>query len=268
MHSALGKVYDSVQSSTEKMSSFQNIFRTPKLRGQWGEANLEYLLTQVYPNERILRQHAFQGGAVVDFVIKLPNDLLLPIDAKFPLETYVAYAEEEDEQIRRQKMQLFVRSVKDEIDSIASKYIRPEEGTVDRALLFIPAESVYYDIMFSLKDVGISEHAHKKHIVLVSPNTLNLTLSVFEHWFKDIELSQRTGEIMRRLGGVVVDSKKLHESFTKIGKHIDNTKSAYDSSTKRLELLTNRVKKVLYLGDKKIAASDAVDELEEAQDLK
>lgn len=251
MQENLGRVYESVQSSTDKMSAFQNIFKTPKLRGQWGEANLEYLLTQVYPSSRILHQHYFKSGEAVDFAIKLPNDLILPIDSKFPLETYVSYAEEEDEQTRRQKKQNFVRRVKDEISSIASKYIKPEEGTVDRAILFVPAESVYYDIMFSLKDAELAQYAYKKHVVLASPNTLNLTLSVFEHWFKDIELSKKTGEIMKRLGGVVVDAEKLGDNFEKIGKHIDNTKSAYESTSKRLGLLTDRVKKVIKLGDKK-----------------
>jgi len=141
MQSQMREVHQTVQQSTERMNAFQNIFKTPKLRGQWGEANLEYLLSQTFAPEQFRRQHYFKDGEAVDFALCLPNDLLLPIDAKFPMETYVAYAEEEQEALRNQHMQAFARRVKAEVDAIAAKYIRPEEGTTDLALMFVPAEA-------------------------------------------------------------------------------------------------------------------------------
>ncbi|OGF61756.1 hypothetical protein A2926_02830 [Candidatus Giovannonibacteria bacterium RIFCSPLOWO2_01_FULL_44_40] len=243
------QVHKSVENSVDKMSSFQNIFKTPKLRGQWGEANLEYILSQVYPEERILKQYQFKNGEAVDFAIKLPNDFLLPIDSKFPLETYISYAEESVESAKTPKMQVFIRRVKEEIDSISAKYIKPEENTTNRAIMFVPAEAVYYDIMFSLTDAELVEYASKKGVVLASPNTLNMTLSVFEHWFRDITVSKKTQEIIKRLGTILLDGKRLGESYDKLGKHITNVKSSYDETGKRIELLTERVDKVITIGE-------------------
>ncbi len=244
----LRNVFDSIKTSNEKMSSFQDIFKTPKLRGQWGESNLEYLLEQTYSRERILKQHYFKDGNPVDFAIKLPNNLLLPIDSKFPMEVFTSYVEETNASEKSRKKQLFVTAVKKEIDSISSKYIKPEESTTEIALLYIPAEAVYYEIMFSMKEEDVVEYSQKKKVQLVSPNTLKLSLTVIEHWFRDITVTKETREIIKRLAVVLQDSKKLSESFVKLGKHIDNVKGAYDDSEKRVELLSGRVEKVISIG--------------------
>ena len=178
------------------------------------------------------------------------------MDAKFPLETYVTYAEESDEQLKVQQMQLFARRVKEEIDAVAAKYIRPEEGTADLALLFIPAEAVYYDILFGLRDSGLHDYAWKKRVIITSPNTLMITLAAIQHWYRDITVSKRTQEIRKRLGTIIGDSKKLAESYEKLGKHIENTKSAYEASGKRIELLTGRVERVIALEEEHPSTED------------
>ena len=251
MQGNLEKVFESVKSSTEKMSSFQDIFKTPKLRGEWGESSLKYLLDQTYPVQRILKQHHFRNGEAVDFAIRLPNDLILPIDSKFPSDVYSAYVEEENENIKTQKKAVFLRRVKEEIDAISSKYIRPEEGTTDFALLYVPAEKIFYDLMFDLKEAELNEYSQKKKVIITSPNTLYLTLSVVEHWFRDMTVAKETQEIIKRLNTILIDGQKLSESFSRLGKHIDNVKSSYDDSGKRLELLSGRVKKVIAIGDGK-----------------
>ncbi|MEK7115604.1 MAG: DNA recombination protein RmuC, partial [Patescibacteria group bacterium] len=108
MQGDLRNVFDSIKISSEKMTSFQDIFKTPKLRGQWGESNLEYLLEQTYSRERVLKQHYFKDGNPVDFAIRLPNDLLLPIDSKFPMEVFTSYAEEIVQTEKLRKKQLFI----------------------------------------------------------------------------------------------------------------------------------------------------------------
>ena len=251
MQGNLEKVFESVKSSTEKMSSFQDIFKTPKLRGEWGESSLKYLLDQTYPVQRILKQHHFRNGEAVDFAIRLPNDLILPIDSKFPSDVYSAYVEEENENIKTQKKAVFLRRVKEEIDAISSKYIKPEEGTTDFALLYVPAEKIFYDLMFDLKEAELNEYSQKKKVIITSPNTLYLTLSVVEHWFRDMTVAKETQEIIKRLNTILIDGQKLSESFSRLGKHIDNVKSSYDDSGKRLELLSGRVKKVIAIGDGK-----------------
>ncbi len=250
MEGNLRNVFDSIKTSNDKMSSFQDMFKTPKLRGQWGESSLKYLLEQTYSRERVLEQHYFKNGNPVDFVIKLPNDLLLPIDSKFPMEVFTPYAEELDPSEKSRKRQVFITAVKKEIDSIASKYINPGESTLDFALLYVPAEAVFYEIMFSMKDDDLVEYAQKKSIRLVSPNTLRLTLSVIEHWVRDITVYKETKEIRKRLSTILQDGEKLSKSFSVLGKHISNVQGAYQDSGERLNLLTGRVEKVIAIKSK------------------
>ena len=250
MEGNLRNVFDSIKTSNDKMSSFQDMFKTPKLRGQWGESSLEYLLEQTYSRERVLKQHYFKSGNPVDFAIKLPNDLLLPIDSKFPMEIFKPYADEVVPEEKLRKKQLFIAAVKKEVDSIASKYINPAESTIGFALLYVPAEAIYYEIMFSMKDDDLVEYAQRKSVQLVSPNTLKLTLSVIEHWVKDITVNKETKEILKRLNVILQDGKKLSDSFTKLGKHISNVQGAYNDSGERLNLLTTRVEKVITIGNK------------------
>lgn len=248
MEGNLRNVFDSIKVSNEKMSSFQDIFKTPKLRGQWGETNLGYELEQTYSPERILKQYYFKDGSAVDFVIKLPNDLLLPIDSKFPMEVFTPYAEEIDPSLKLRKRQVFVAAVKKEVDAIASKYINPDESTIEFALLYVPAEAVFYEIVFSMREDDLVNYAQRKRVQLVSPNTLKLTLSVIEHWVRDITVNKETKEILKRLNTILQDGKKLTESFGKLGKHITNVQGAYSDSGDRLKLLTGRVEKVISIG--------------------
>ena len=104
--------------------------------------------------------------------------------------------------------------------------------------------------MFSMKDDDLVEYAQRKSVQLVSPNTLKLTLSVIEHWVKDITVNKETKEILKRLNVILQDGKKLSDSFTKLGKHISNVQGAYNDSGERLNLLTTRVEKVITIGNK------------------
>jgi len=250
MEGNLRNVFDSIKTSNEKMSSFQDMFKTPKLRGEWGQSNLKYELEQMYSSERVLAQHYFTSGEAVDFVLKLPNDLLLPIDSKFPMEVFKPYWDEINPVEKEKKQRSFIQAVKREVDSVADKYIKPDEATVDFALIYVPAEAVFYEIMFSMKDDGLMEYAHKKRVRFVSPNTLRMTLSVIEHWVSDITLNKETKEIRKRLATILQDGKKLADSYRVLGKHISNVQSAYTDSGDRLRLLTGRVENVITIGEK------------------
>lgn len=250
MESNLKNVHESIRNSSERMSSFQDMFKTPKLRGQWGESNLKYELEQTYSPDRVLKQHYFKSGEAVDFAIKLPNDLLLPIDSKFPMDVFRNYCDEESPSERIRKQQVFIHAVRKEVDSVAAKYINPEEATVDFALIYVPAEAVFYEIMFSMKDEGLMDYAYRKKVRFVSPNTLRMTLSVIEHWVRDITVNKETREILKRLGTILQDGKKLSDSFRILGKHIGNVQTAYSDSGDRLRLLTGRVENVISIGEK------------------
>jgi DNA recombination protein RmuC len=248
-----------VQEAMKDISSFQEIFRSPKLRGQWGEASLEHILSEYFPKEFYTRQHLFSSGEQVDAVLKLPNRQLLPIDAKFASDNFERMIEAKPQEKKDLCRKKFVQDVKLNIDKIASKYILSSEGTVDYALMYIPAEAIFHSIMFELRDEDISEYARKKKVVLTSPNTIYLTLRAIEHWFKDTQISRRTQEILRRLNRIQQDAGKLMEGFRKLGGHLRNATSAYDNSEKRLSLFGERVEKLTELeGPRQLKRGESV----------
>ena len=245
LHEGLKGMHDSVKS----VVSFQDLFRNPKLRGQWGEMSLEASLAQYFPKDRYLIQHYFSSGEAVDAALRLPNDILLPIDSKFNWDNFQKLVNADNEIHKDGYRKLFYSDVKKKIDEISSKYILPAEGTTDFALMFVPAETVYYEMINNMKDVDIADYARKKKVILVSPNTFALSVSAIQHWYRDVHINQKTQSIIKKLEGIVADSAKLADNFRKLGSHLSNAQSAYEDSEKRLELMTDRVSKVIKIGE-------------------
>lgn len=237
-----------VQEKVKQVSSFQEIFRSPKLRGIWGEASLQSVLGQYFPKEMYQMQYYFKTGEAVDAVLKLPNGLVLPIDSKFNWENFEKMVNAESDINRDIHKKVFYADVKKKVEEIASKYILPSESTTDLALMYVPAETVYYEIINNVKDADIPAYARSKKVILVSPNTFYLTVTAVLHWFKDVEFSKQTKEIMKKLDRVVIDGGKLADDFRVLGKHLGNAQSAYTESENRLSLMVDRVKNVIELG--------------------
>jgi len=227
-----------VQDAMKGISSFQEFFKSPKIRGQWGEASLEHVLGQFYPRELFSIQHYFKSGNIADAVLKLPNEKLIAIDAKFPFDNFRAMIED------RSYEKKFIEDVKKQIVDISNKYILPQEGTIDFAIMYIPAEAVYYEINM-IKNVDLASFAHSKKIILTSPNTIFLALSAIEHWFKDVQVSKKTQDILKRLSRIQQDGNKLYDGYRVLGKHLSNAQSSYNDNEQRLTFLTNRVERLL-----------------------
>jgi DNA anti-recombination protein RmuC len=115
--------------------------------------------------------------------------------------------------------------------------------------MFVPAETVYYEMINNVKEVDIAEYARKKKVMLVSPNTFALSVSAIHHWYKDLQINSQTQSIIKKLERVVADSVKIADDFRKLGNHISNAKSAYDESEKRLGLMVGRVQDVIKIGE-------------------
>lgn len=239
-----------VQESVKNVSSFQDIFKSPKLRGTWGEASLEAALNQYFSRDMYKLQYYFKSGEAVDAALNLPNNLILPIDSKFNWENFEKMVNAETDMNKEIYRKSFYGDVKKKIDEIAAKYILPSEGTTDLALMYVPAETVYYEMINNIKDVDIPNYARAKKVFLVSPNTFALSVSAIRHWFKDVQINQQTKEIMKRLDRIATDGGKLADDFRKLGNHISNARSAYDDSEKRLSLMVDRVKNVIEIGEK------------------
>lgn len=247
----LSESLKSVHESVKGISSFQDIFKAPKLRGIWGEASLEASLAQYFPKDRYKLQYYFKSGEAVDAIMRLPNDLLLPIDSKFNWENFEKMVNADNDIAREQYKKTFFSDVKKKIDEIASKYLLPSEGTTDFALMYMPAETVYYEIINNIKDVDLPAYAMGKKVFLVSPNTFMLSVSAISHWLKDVQLNKQTKDIMKRLERIALDGRKLGDDFKRLGKHLSDARGSYDDTEKRLDLMIDRVQNVIEVGDEK-----------------
>jgi DNA recombination protein RmuC len=233
-----------VQETMKSISSFQEIFRSPKLRGQWGEATLAHILSEYFPKELYESEYLFSSGEKVDFILKLPDKKLLPIDAKFSSDNFLRIIKAKTEEEKNFFQKKFIQDVKFNIDKIAAKYILPSEKTVDYGLMYIPAEAIFHYILFELREENLGEYTRKKKVILTSPNTIYLTLKSIESWFRDTQISRQTQEILKRLDKIQQDSVKLMEDFRKLGNHLKNASSAYDNSEKRFTLFSEKVERL------------------------
>lgn len=233
---------------SKDISSLQSLLRAPKFRGEIGETLLENLLSEVLPKEFFELQYRFKNSDTVDAVIKLA-DKLVPVDAKFPLENFqrllVAVSQEEKQSYRKK----FIGDVKSRIDEIASKYILPQEDTYDFALMYIPAENVYYEII--IKE-NLLSYALQKKIIPVSPNTFYAYLQIICLGLKGLKIEENAKEILKNLSGLTNEIDKLKEDFELLGSHLNNASRKYDDSHRRIDRLSD---KLINIQDKKFIDS-------------
>ncbi len=219
------------------ISSLQEILRAPKLRGGLGEFFLEDLLGQILPPQHFSMQHGFRSGEKVDAVIKLGASLV-PVDAKFPLENFKRLLEATSDDERSRAKRQFTTDVRKHIDAIAAKYILPDEGTYDFALMYIPAENVYYETVIkdeATDERNLCQYAMSKRVVPVSPNSFYAYLQAIVLGLKGMRIEDRTKEIIQYLGRLQGDFAKFRDDFVVLGKHINHAQSSYQSADKRLE---------------------------------
>lgn len=223
------------------ISSLQEILRAPKLRGNLGELFLRDLLSQILPPEHFDMPYTFKSGERVDAVIKL-GEGLVPVDAKFPLENFRRITQGETPEEQQAARKGFMRDVKKHIDVIAKKYILPDEGTYDFALMYIPAENVYYETI--IRDEGeksIIGYALKQRVIPVSPNTFYAYLQVILLGLKGMKVERHVQDIIRGLSRLRDDFSRFESDFSILGKHLSHARNSYDSSEKRLGRLGEKL---------------------------
>ena len=220
------------------IASLQEILRAPKLRGGLGEFFLGGLLGQILPSDHFTTQFSFRSGEKVDAVIKLGGSLV-PVDSKFPLENFKRMLEGVTEDDKNKARRQFVADVKKHIDAIATKYILPDEGTYDFALMYIPAENVYYETIIKDDAAGvdrnISQYALSKKVIPVSPNSFYAYLQAIVLGLKGMKIEERAKEIIQYLGRLEGDFSRFKEEFNLVGKHIGHAQSSFQSADKRLD---------------------------------
>ncbi len=226
------------------IASLQEILRSPKLRGGLGELFLGDLLSQIFPPAHYTLQHRFKSGEAVDAAIRIGRNLV-PVDAKFPLENFKRVVETDSEEERKTAKKKFISDVKKHIDAIAGKYILPDEGTFDFALMYIPAENVYYELIIRDEavdtDKGLLNYAFAKRVIPVSPNSFYAYLQTILLGLKGLHIEEQAQEILKDLARLSGDFEKFRADFELVGKHLTNTKSKYDDADKRLEKFGDRL---------------------------
>ena len=219
------------------IASLQEILRAPKLRGGFGEFLLEDLLAQVLPADHFSAQYSFRSGEKADAVIKLGTSLV-PVDAKFPLENFKRALQAESDEERTRAKKQFTADVKKHIDAIAQKYILPDEGTYDFALMYIPAENVYYETIIkdeSTAEKSLSEYALSKRVIPVSPGSFYAYLQAIVLGLKGMKVEARAKEIIRYIGRLQGDFARFRDDFDLVGKHLGHAQSSFQSADKRIE---------------------------------
>ena len=226
------------------IATLQEILRAPKIRGGLGEFLLGDLLAQIMPAEYFALQYSFKSGERVDAVIRLSQGLV-PVDAKFPLENFQKSLMAQEDGARKNFLKLFAVDVKKHVESIANKYILPHEGTCDFALMYIPAENVYYEAFIKDEAVGeaksLREYAFEKHVVPVSPNSFYAYLHTILLGLRGLRVEESAREILHHLSGFHGQLARFQDEFRKLGKHLEQSKSSFDSVQRQLEKLSDKL---------------------------
>lgn len=234
---------------TEQLQNLEKIFKNQKQRGSIGEAGLELTLSNILPPSSYKLQYGFKGGDIVDAVI-IAKDGIIPVDAKFSLDNYLRIMDENNEERRLQLEKDFKNDLKKRIDETA-KYIKPEEGTLPFAFMYIPAEAIYYDLL--VNEVGaikvntrnlIDYAMYDKKVIIVSPTTFSAYLSSVLYGFKAFKIEESAKLIGKRVEELRRHIKSYGSYFDKLGNSLKTTVSHYNNAGKELKKVDKDVLRI------------------------
>ena len=207
----------------KNMRELQEFLKSPKLRGNVGEEVLKDLISQIFPKNSFHLQYQFRSGERVDAAIKTDAGIL-PIDSKFPMENFQKMTRAKNESEKLVFRKEFVRDVRKHIDDIAKKYILPEEGTMDFALMYIPSEAVFYEVADTTE---LMDYARRQRVYTVSPTTLYAHLQMILLSFEGKKIETKSREVFTLLRALKVDYNKVNEGLGVLGRHITNASSQF-----------------------------------------
>jgi DNA recombination protein RmuC len=225
--------------------SLEGILGGAKTRGLLGEVTLEHLLSDCLPLSQYVMQYRFSSGEVADAAIFLRDKKLMAIDSKFPLDAFRRIAAEGEEAKRA-----FATAVKGHADAIARKYIVPAEGTLDIALMFVPSESVYYEMLVTEDSKGqpLDTYCREKMVIAVSPNTLYAHLCVIAMGLRGMQIEENAKRLYVQLSGMQKQMETFTEVFEKLGTHLKNAQQSYGEADNRLEKAQSTLEGLLAAG--------------------
>jgi DNA recombination protein RmuC len=243
----LSKTSEQIHEVGKNIATLQEILRPPKLRGGLGEQFLGELLSQILPPEFFTLQYSFASGERVDAVVRI-GEKLVPIDSKFPLDNFKRVIECKTDEERRTWQKGFYKDVRKHIDDIASKYILPQERTYDFALLYIPAENVYYETITKDEsfgeEKGVLNYALNKRVIPVSPNSFYAYLQVIILGLKGFQIEKDALKIQALLSGLKKDIGGFQEDFQLVGRHLTNALNKFEEARRRLDKFNFKLEQI------------------------
>lgn len=233
-----------VLSFSDQLRKLQDTLTNPKQRGILGEYYLEETLKNVLPPNSYKMQYSFANGEAVDAVV-LVKDKVIPVDSKFTLENYQKFLEEDDQVQKATHYKLFEQDLKNRISETA-KYIRPDEGTMDFAFMFIPSESIYYDLLVNkYGNLDLIEHAFKnKHVVIVSPTSFLAYLQTVLQGLKAMQIEESAKDIRKNVGVLQRHIEKYDDFMKKLGGHMSTTVNTYNHAYKEFKKIDKDVLRI------------------------
>jgi DNA recombination protein RmuC len=238
----LGEVQQAGKQMSQTAQTLEGILGGAKSRGSLGEVTLERLLEDSLPYAQYAMQYRFSSGEAADAVIKLRDKKLMAIDSKFPLDAYRRISTEGDEARRA-----FATAVKGHADAITKKYIVPDEGTLDVALMFVPSESVYYELLQTSDNKGqpLDAYCRDKKVIAVSPNTLYAHLCVIAMGLRGMRMEENAKRFLESLSGMEKQLEKFADKFSTLGTHLKNAQQSYNESDTLFEKAQNTLETML-----------------------
>ena len=231
---ALGEQSLRVGELAKDVGSLHDLLRAPKLRGGFGELLMERVLEDSLPANAFSIQYGYRDGTRVDAVVRFAGKLV-PIDAKFPMESFNALANATDDADRKSKRRAFLQAVKRHVDAVA-KYVAPHEGTIDYAFMYIPAENVYYEaIIRESEDLDLREYCAMRRVIPTSPNTLLAYLQLVSAGLRGLAMHERSRELQDGIQHVVLEVERFRAQHEQLGRHLDNAAKKYAESLRTLD---------------------------------
>lgn len=228
----------------QNLQNFQELLKNPKLRGGLGEQGLNDMLAQGFAKELYSIQHKFRNGQTVDAAIKIEAGIV-PVDAKFPLENFNRILNGKSEEEKNDARRKFRSDFRVHVNAIAKKYIVPDEGTVDFAMMYIPSETVYYELISNEAD--LHEYAIKAKVIPTSPNTFFYYLRTLMLGLQGKRISEMSRQILGTLKIIQTETKKFGDNLSVLNRHVTNAKSTMEKVDSDFNRLSNKIEQISLL---------------------
>jgi|SRR5690606_5004245 len=245
----VGETNKQIQNFASQLQSLENILKNPKQRGVLGEYFLETVLKNVLPPGSYQMQYKFSNGEIVDAVVFV-KDKIIPIDSKFSLENYNKIVEETDLTEKERLEKLFKQDLKNRIEE-TSKYIRPEEGTMDFAFMFIPSEGIYYDLLVNkvgaikVNTADLINYAFaEKKVIIVSPTSFLAYLQTVLQGLRALQIEESAQKIIVQVKNLKKHLDAFEENFDKLGKQFGTAVNTYNASFKAIKMIDKDLFKI------------------------